>query len=177
MAGTRGGARTGAGRPRGSVNRRCDEIEAKLTAMGCDPAEGLAKIASEAWSEGDKDLAARCFTALLPYLFPKLKISEISIAQVDMAETIIAARQRLQAARSGNLCAPIPAGPMATLDFMPVPEPVQAAAAPVAPAPAPPAPPPAPPRHEPGIPTWLPRPPQPTAPAFLTHSYNPFTQD
>jgi hypothetical protein len=172
MAATRGGARTGAGRPRGSVNKRSDELADKLSALGCDPAEGLARIANEALAENDRDLAARCYSSLLPYLYAKLKLSEISITQVDMAESILAARQRLQAARSGNLCAPIPGGPLAELDFVPAPDPVQAAA------PLPAAPPPQPaPRTEPGIPLWIPRPPQPAGPAFADHQYNPFTQD
>src|SRR4051794_25041833 len=101
---TRGGARTGAGRPRGSVNKRSDELADKLNALGCDPAEGLARIASEALAENDRDLAARCYSSLLPYLYAKLKLSEISITQVDMAESILAARQRLRDARDGNTC-------------------------------------------------------------------------
>jgi hypothetical protein len=173
MAGTRGGARTGAGRPRGSVNKRSDELADKLSALGCDPAEGLARIASEALAENDRDLAARCYSSLLPYLYAKLKLSEISITQVDLAESILAARQRLRDAKSGSLCAPIPAGPLA-LDFEPVPEPVQAAAAPVASVPAPLTPPLAP-RHEPGIPLWVPRPTiQTTGPVFAENNYNPY---
>jgi hypothetical protein len=180
---TRGGARAGAGRPRGSVNKRSEEIEAKLQALGCDPAEGLAKIASEAWAEGDKDLAARCFTSLLPYIFPKLKISEISIAQVDAAERILQARQRLRDLRAGieKIPAVTDAGRDAVvLDYVPVPvappEPVHAEPAPVLAAP--PAPPP--PRPVAGLPQWVMRPPQPAAQTFADHAdhaYNPYSKD
>src|SRR3954451_21093490 len=153
---SRGGRKTGAGRPRGSVNKRSEEIEAKLHALGCDPAEGLAKIASEAWAEGDKDLAARCFTSLLPYIFPKLKISEISIAQVDAAETILAARQRLKDLRAG--LAKVPAVTDAGRDAVVIdhiPSPVAAPTEPFHAAP--PAPPP--PRPVAGLPQWaVPRP-------------------
>jgi hypothetical protein len=176
---TRGGARTGAGRPRGSVNKRSDELEAKLAALGCDPAEGLVKITSDSLAEGDRDLAARCYTALMPYLYAKLKISEISIAQVDTASTILAARQRLKDLRAGLTKVPAvtDAGRDAViLDHIPIaapPEPFYAEPAPVLAAPpAPPLP-----RPAPSIPTWIPRPQVPTAPTFAQSDYNTHTQD
>ena len=41
----RGGARPGAGRPRGSKGRRTEDIEAMLERLGCNPLEVLAMIA------------------------------------------------------------------------------------------------------------------------------------
>jgi hypothetical protein len=41
----RGGARPGAGRPKGSVNKRTLAIAERLERLGCDPIESMAKIA------------------------------------------------------------------------------------------------------------------------------------
>jgi hypothetical protein len=68
----RGGARTGSGRPRGSRNRRTAELISKLDAMGCDPAEQLVRVASEAEAAGNLDLAIRAYAALMPYRWPRL---------------------------------------------------------------------------------------------------------
>ena len=40
-----GRVRAGAGRPRGSKNRRTLEVEARLEALGCDPIEEMARTA------------------------------------------------------------------------------------------------------------------------------------
>jgi hypothetical protein len=103
MTGRRGGARVGAGRPPGSLNRRSQELAAKLKELNCEPAEGLARIGMAAEAEGDNNLAARCYDALMPYCWAKLRIQELEIVEsVDVAEHILAARQRLRAARASN---------------------------------------------------------------------------
>jgi predicted TPR repeat methyltransferase len=68
----RGGSRAGSGRPRGARNRRTVELIGKLAAMGCDPAEQLARLAAEAEAAGNLDLAVRAYAALMPYRWPRL---------------------------------------------------------------------------------------------------------
>jgi hypothetical protein len=40
--------------------------------MGCDPAEQLVRVASEAEAAGNLDLAIRAYAALMPYRWPRL---------------------------------------------------------------------------------------------------------
>jgi len=77
MAGT-GGKRTGAGRKKGSINKRSQEIADRLAAMGCDPIEGMAEIAAEARGEGDLQLAGQMYKELAQYVAPKRKAVEFS---------------------------------------------------------------------------------------------------
>src|ERR1700722_5906343 len=57
MARPRGLAKTG-GRQRGTPNRKTHELAEKLEGLGCDPIEGLAKIAMDA--ETAPELKVRC---------------------------------------------------------------------------------------------------------------------
>lgn len=43
--GANGGARPGAGRPKGALNKRTVEVANKLAALKCDPIEAIAKLA------------------------------------------------------------------------------------------------------------------------------------
>jgi hypothetical protein len=79
----RGGSRAGSGRPRGSRNRRTVELIAKLDAMGCDPAEQLARMALEAEAAGNLDLAVRAYAALMPYRWPRLAGRSSDLEKVD----------------------------------------------------------------------------------------------
>ncbi len=45
MAGPNGGKRAGAGRPKGSVNLKTQDVADKLARLGCDPIAGMATIA------------------------------------------------------------------------------------------------------------------------------------
>jgi hypothetical protein len=68
-----GGARDGAGRPKGSRNRRHQSLVEELNGIDCHPATRLAHIAQHAELEGNLSLAADCYKALMPYLHPKVK--------------------------------------------------------------------------------------------------------
>lgn len=74
----RGGYRPGAGRPTGSRGRRTQEVVERLENLGCDPLEGMVRIASQAEAAGDLNLAGRMYAELAPYVAPKLKSVEHS---------------------------------------------------------------------------------------------------
>jgi hypothetical protein len=97
VASGRGGHRDGAGRKPGSLNKRSSEIADELARAKCDPARGLAEIAKEARASGDRQLAATCYKELLPFVYPKLKMSDKSVTfdANGLAERLAAARQRL----------------------------------------------------------------------------------
>ncbi len=69
------GAKTG-GRTAGTPNKRTAELTERLAELGCDPLEGLARIAADPATE--PALRARVYADLLPYLYPKRKAVELS---------------------------------------------------------------------------------------------------
>ena len=69
------GLKTG-GRKSGTPNRRTQNIEEKLDAMGCDPILGMAKIAID--SRQPIELRAAMFKELAQYVAPKRKAIEVS---------------------------------------------------------------------------------------------------
>ena len=72
------GRKTG-GREKGTPNKRTQDVLEKLEQLGCDPIEGMARIAQQAEEEGDKVLAARMYTELAPYIAPKRKAIEQTV--------------------------------------------------------------------------------------------------
>jgi len=65
------------GRTKGVPNKRTAELAEMLHSMSCCPAEGLARIAQQAESEGNWPLAVDAYKTLLPYLYPKRKAIEV----------------------------------------------------------------------------------------------------
>jgi hypothetical protein len=176
-----GGARAGAGRRKGSLNRRSADLIDRLRKMGVDPAIKLAELALKAEASGDDDLAVEANRALLPFSYPKLKIIEADVAATgDLAERLAAARARV-AARNAMAARP----PAPTIDASAAPievRPVYEAAAPIAEAPASastPAPAPIPGRI--ALPSWVSgraAEPGPTASAApLIHDYDITSRD
>ncbi|MDX1453487.1 MAG: hypothetical protein R3183_13085 [Oleiphilaceae bacterium] len=87
--GASGGRRKGAGRPKGTPNKRSQEVAEKIKAMGCDPIEGMARIAMQAEDEAaiqerfqdKKDaltLAGNMYKELAQYVAPKRRAVEVS---------------------------------------------------------------------------------------------------
>ena len=82
---SRGGRREGAGRPKGAVNKKSQEISDLLASLGVDPIEGMALIASNNKSAlGISDdvpiaIRAQMFKELAPYVAYKLKAIEIGV--------------------------------------------------------------------------------------------------
>ena len=79
-----GGRRDGAGRPKGSKNRKTLEVEETLEKLGCDPIAGLAFIATndrEALGLAEDvpiALRARAYADLAGYVAPKRRATEVS---------------------------------------------------------------------------------------------------
>lgn len=73
-----GGKREGAGRKKGQPNKRSVAIQDKLKKLGCDPIEGMARIAEQAMGEGDMQLAGSMYKELAQYIAPKRKAVELS---------------------------------------------------------------------------------------------------
>lgn len=71
------GRKTG-GREKGTLNRRTHDVMEKLEQLGCDPIEGMARIALQAEAGGDMSLAAMMYKELAPYVAPKRKAVEVS---------------------------------------------------------------------------------------------------
>ena len=69
------GYKTG-GRTAGTPNKRTGDVMWRLEALGCDPLQGLAKIAAD--PNTDTTLRARVLADLLPYLYPKRKALELT---------------------------------------------------------------------------------------------------
>jgi hypothetical protein len=70
----KGHPKTG-GRVRGTPNKSSEAIARKLAKLGCDPVEGLAKIALDPGTE--PSLKIRCFSELAQYIYPKRKAVDL----------------------------------------------------------------------------------------------------
>jgi hypothetical protein len=69
----KGGARIGAGRPKGAKSRKSRTLEERMAHMGVDPLEQLVEIAVEARGQGDLHLAVSAFKELARYVYPMRK--------------------------------------------------------------------------------------------------------
>jgi hypothetical protein len=78
MSRRKGLPKTG-GRVRGTPNKATDALARKLTKLGCDPIEGLAKIALDPATEAS--LRVRCFAELAQYIYPKRKAVALDSAE------------------------------------------------------------------------------------------------
>ena len=68
------GKKTG-GRIRGTPNRRSLDIQAMLDALGCNPIEGMARLAMD--EATPIDIRARMYAELAQYVAPKRRASEV----------------------------------------------------------------------------------------------------
>lgn len=71
-----GGKREGAGRPKGSANKRTLEVAERLAKMRCDPIVGMARIAMS--RKNPIELRGRMFAELAQYIAPKRRAVEHS---------------------------------------------------------------------------------------------------
>lgn len=67
------GQKTG-GRVAGTPNKATADLRERLSTLGCDPIEGLARIAGN--SRTPVAVRARCFAELAQYVYPKRKALE-----------------------------------------------------------------------------------------------------
>ena len=68
----KGGAREGAGRPRGRRGKRTQQSVAKADALGATPLDVLLESMHAARAEGARAEAVDCAKAAAPYVHPKL---------------------------------------------------------------------------------------------------------
>ena len=80
-------AKTG-GRQKGTPNKRTLDVGDRLAALGCDPLEGMARIAMS--EEADLSLRGRMFMELAQYIYPKRKAIDISSTAAHTIEDLLA---------------------------------------------------------------------------------------
>jgi hypothetical protein len=73
-------------RPKGVPNRRTKEAVELLDSLGCDPLEGMARIALD--ENHPIELRARMFAELAPYVRPKLSAQKVD-ASVEHSGDIV----------------------------------------------------------------------------------------
>jgi len=70
------GFKTG-GRAKGTPNRRTLEVALRLENIGCDPIEGMVKLAMD--TNCSPELRGKMFSELAQYLYPKRRATELNI--------------------------------------------------------------------------------------------------
>lgn len=84
-----GGKRPGAGRPKGSRNKRTQQVDELLDQLDCDPVEALVRLAAMAEEDAQAcedpkerlpflNMARDCYKELANYRYPKRKATELS---------------------------------------------------------------------------------------------------
>jgi hypothetical protein len=74
------GFKTG-GRAAGTPNRRTMEVLERLEQIGCDPIEGLARIAMDA--ANSVEIRLRAYSELAPYVVAKRKAVDMRVEDAD----------------------------------------------------------------------------------------------
>lgn len=69
------GKKTG-GRVAGTPNRKTAEVAERLASLGCDPIEGMAKLAMD--ESSPPELRGRMYAELAQYIAPKRKALDVS---------------------------------------------------------------------------------------------------
>ena len=80
------GCRIG-GRQKGTPNKATADIAARLEALGCDPIEGMARLALD--EENSPELRGKMFSELAQYVAPKRKAIEHSAGPGAVASFVI----------------------------------------------------------------------------------------
>lgn len=65
------------GRVRGTPNRKTELLANKLARLGCDPIEGLARIALDPQTK--VEIKVRCLSELAQYVYPKRKAVDVGL--------------------------------------------------------------------------------------------------
>lgn len=89
-----GGRRSGAGRPRGSVNRRTSALRDAISAEGVDPAVALVRIGKAAEAREDFGLAVEAYGKVLPFLHAKPRTAADAHPEeaLEFAKAMLAAK-------------------------------------------------------------------------------------
>ena len=75
------------GRQKGTPNKRTLDAAERLAALGCDPLEGMVKIAMS--DEADVALRGRMYIELAQYIYPKRKAVDLSISSMTTIEDLL----------------------------------------------------------------------------------------
>jgi len=65
------------GRQKGTPNRHTRTVQEKLEAVGCDPIEGMARLAMD--EQTDLAIRARLYAELAQYVAPKRKALDVTV--------------------------------------------------------------------------------------------------
>jgi hypothetical protein len=91
------------GRPKGSRNRLTLEVIDRLQSLGCDPIEGMAKIAMDENTE--LSLRVQMYKELAQYVAPKRKAVEmkadLGLTWIDVLKEVNAVERQAKANQSG----------------------------------------------------------------------------
>ncbi|MBM3380286.1 MAG: hypothetical protein FJY39_11230 [Betaproteobacteria bacterium] len=69
------------GRLKGTPNRRTQDLQTQLERLGCDPFEGMARIAMD--PESPVEVRARMFAELAQYIAPKRKAIQVDTGEAN----------------------------------------------------------------------------------------------
>ena len=86
MGRPKGLVKTG-GRKAGTPNRNTQDLIERLATLGCDPIEGLARIAMDPATK--PELKFRCFAELAQYVHPKRKATDILIESTEQPPKLV----------------------------------------------------------------------------------------
>ena len=75
------------GRQKGTPNKATADVQARLEALGCDPIEGMARLAMD--QDNPPELRGRMFAELAGYIAPKRKAVEFEAAPGTMTQFVI----------------------------------------------------------------------------------------
>ncbi len=81
------GKKTG-GRRAGTPNKRTQELVERLEVLGCDPIEGMARIAMD--SSSPPELRGRMYAELAGYVYPKRRAVEVKADESPIRWGVIA---------------------------------------------------------------------------------------
>ncbi len=71
------------GRVKGTPNKKTQDVIDQLKSLKCDPIIGMAKIAKQAFNEGELALAGNMYKELAQYVAPKRKAIEMTGSNGD----------------------------------------------------------------------------------------------
>jgi uncharacterized membrane-anchored protein len=85
--GSKPGERRG-GRKKGVPNKATLDVAEKIKALGCDPIEGMVKVAQMALEDRDLSVAGRMYSELAQYVAPKHKAIQMGFEREDGVKEI-----------------------------------------------------------------------------------------
>ena len=81
------------GRLKGTPNKSTNTVRELLSSLGCDPIEGMAKIAID--ENVDIRIRAQMYRDLAPYVYPRLSATDLSVQKVEAPRSTPTTKQEL----------------------------------------------------------------------------------